>query len=148
MSDSLSALCKDDVAKVSVVTHEHLPPHTQELDNYFPDITDSRCQLIRKAFKTDSGSLPEELQDEFVDYINDSIAENSFESLSLTKFWSTAASSFPTVAKKCVRSLLMLPSMRRSGQAAPALCVIKNKLRSRLAIKDDMSVSLKDCTEG
>lgn len=51
-SDSLSSLCRDDVNKVSVVIREHLFFLSEELDNYFPNITDSDCQLIRNRFKT------------------------------------------------------------------------------------------------
>ena len=142
MSDSLSVLCEDDVNEVSDLIHKHLVSLSQELENYFPDITDLDCKLIRNPLKVDPTSLPDELQEEFIDFVNDSTAKDSFDSLSLTRFWSTMACSYPTLAKNCVRNLLMFPSTYRCEQGFSALCLIKNKLRSRLAVKDDIRVAL------
>ncbi|XP_076038386.1 zinc finger BED domain-containing protein 5-like [Oratosquilla oratoria] len=85
----------------------------QELENDFPDITDLDCQLIRNPLEVDPTSLPDELQQEFIEFVNDSTAKDSFDSLSLTRFWSTMACSYPTLAKNCVRNLLMFPSTYR-----------------------------------
>ncbi|XP_076038389.1 zinc finger BED domain-containing protein 5-like [Oratosquilla oratoria] len=113
MSDNLSVLCKDDVNEVSGLIHKHLVSLSQELENYFPDITDLDCQLIRNPLDVDPTSLPDELQEEFIGFVNDSIAKDSLDSLSLTRFWSTMACSYPTLAKNCVRNLLMFPSTYR-----------------------------------
>ncbi|KAK4308214.1 hypothetical protein Pmani_020061 [Petrolisthes manimaculis] len=142
MSDSLSVLCEDDVNEVSDLINKHLVSLSQELENYFPDITDLDCKLIRNPLKVDPTSLPDELQEEFIDFVNDSTAKDSFDSLSLTRFWSTMACSYPTLAKNCVRNLLMFPSTYRCEQGFSALCLIKNKLRSRFAVKDDIRVAL------
>ena len=120
----------------------------QELDKYFPDITDLDCQLIRNPLKVDPTFLPDELQEEFIDFVNDSTAKDSFDSLSLTRFWSTMACSYPTLAKNFVRNLLMFPSIYRCEQGFSALCLIKNKLRSRLAVKDDIRVALSKTVGG
>ncbi|XP_076069744.1 zinc finger BED domain-containing protein 5-like [Oratosquilla oratoria] len=138
MSDSLSVLCKDDVNEVSGLIHKHLVSLSQELENYFPHITDLDCQIIRNPLKVDPTSLPDELQEEFID----STAKDYFDGLSLTRFWSTMACSHPTLAKNCVRNLLMFPSTYRCEQGFSALFLIKNKLRSRLAVKDDIRVAL------
>ena len=142
MSDSLSTLCKDDVDEVSSLIQKHLISLSQELDKYFPDITDLDCQLIWNPLKMDPRSFPEELHAEFIDFVNDSTAKDSFDSLSLTRFWSTMACSYPTLAKNCVRNLLMFPSTYRWEQGFSALCLIKTKLRSRLVVKDDIRVAL------
>ncbi|XP_076049554.1 zinc finger BED domain-containing protein 5-like [Oratosquilla oratoria] len=142
MSDSLSVLCKDDVNEVSGLIHKHLVSLSQELENYFPDITDLDCQLIRNPLKVDPTSLPDELQEEFIDFVNDSTAKDSFDSLPLTRFWTAMACSYPTLAKNCVRNLPMFTSTYRCEQGFSALRLIKNKLCSRLAVKDDIRVVL------
>ena len=88
MSDSLSSLCKNenDVDDISGLIQKHFASPSQELDKYFPDITDLDCHLILNPWKMDPRSLPDELQDEFVDFVSDSTAKDYFDSLSLTRF--------------------------------------------------------------
>ena len=86
MSDSLSTLCKNEnaVDEISGLIQKHFASPSQELDKYFPDITDLDCHLILNPWKMDPRSLPDELQDEFVDFVSDSTAKDYFDSLSLT----------------------------------------------------------------
>lgn len=113
-----------------------------ELDNYFPDITDLNYQLIQNPLKMDPTSLPDELQEEFIDFVNNPAAEDSFDSLTLTSFWSAMASFYPALTHECVQNLLMFPSTYCCEQGFSALCLMKNKLRSRVAVKDDIRVAL------
>lgn len=141
-SDSLSALCKDDVDEVIGLIQKHLVSLSQELDNYFPDITDLDRQLIQKPLKMDPTSLPDELQEEFFDLVNNPAAADSFDSLSLTGFWSTMASSYPALTKKCVQSLLVFPTTYCCEQGFSALVLMENKLRSHVTVTDGIRVAL------
>ena len=70
-----SGLCKGDLDEVIVLIQKHLVSLSQELDKYFPDITDLDCQLIRNPLKMDPRSLPDELQDQFIDYVSDLVRQ-------------------------------------------------------------------------
>lgn len=84
-SNSVVALHEDEVNEISVLIQEHLTSLGKELDSYFPDISDLDCQLIRNPFKSEPRSLPDELQDEFVDLVSDSTAKDSFDSFIIKK---------------------------------------------------------------
>ena len=64
----------------------------------------------------DASSVPDDIQDEFVDLINDSTAKDAYEMLSLFKFWSKKVESYPLVPTHVVKSLLVFPSTYLSEQ--------------------------------
>ena len=50
--------------------------------SYFPELSELNVTLIRNPF------IPNEEQEEFVEFVNDSTAKDAFDTLPLIKFWS------------------------------------------------------------
>ena len=90
----------------------------------------------------DASFVPDDIQDEFVDLINDSTAKDAYETLSLVKFWLKMAESYPLVFAHVVKSLLVFPGTYLCDQGFLSLCLIKTKHRARLAVEADFRVAL------
>ena len=58
----------------------------------------------------DANSLPDNIQDEFVDLTNDYTVKDAYKTLSLVKFWLKMAESYPLVSTHVVKPLLVFPS--------------------------------------
>lgn len=57
------------------------------MKRYFPDVSEETLKLIRDPFHTDVGSVNDEIQEEFINFVNDSSASDLFEKESLVRFW-------------------------------------------------------------
>ncbi|XP_076056323.1 zinc finger BED domain-containing protein 5-like [Oratosquilla oratoria] len=68
---------------------EHLQSLEKEVERYFPELSQEQEALVRNPFSTelDVSSIPDEIQDEFLDLRNDSSAHDLFKVKSLTQFW-------------------------------------------------------------
>ena len=54
--------------------------------------------------------LPDNMQEEFLELVKNSVAKDAFETLYLTKFWSKTSEIYPVLSEKVLNSLLMFPS--------------------------------------
>ena len=141
--ENLSAALGDTTDQsICALVKAHLSVLRNELQDYFPDLSDSDMKMIRNPFILDVTSIPDILQEEFVELINDSNARDKFETLSLTKFWCEMSVMYPNVAKIAVKPLLMFPSTYLCEQGFSSLFLIKNKFRARMAVEDDLRLAL------
>ena len=108
---------------------------------YFSNLV-SFSKLIRNLFIVNVHLLPDNMQEEFLELVNNSVAKDAFETLSLTKFWSKMSEIYPVVSEKVLNSLLMFPSTYLCEQGFSTLLNMKTKHRSRLNIEHDLQVCL------
>ena len=118
----------------------HLSCLREEFQSYFPDLSEMNVTLIRNPFIVEVRSIPDEVQEEFVEFVNDSTAKDAFETLPLIKFWSKMSAYYPSVC--AVSGLLMFPSTYLCEQGFSALFFIKNRFRSRLSVEPDLRIAL------
>ena len=72
-----SAVTSQNVTRSQELVQEHLSSSKKEFLSYFPDLSLLDAKLIRSPFTVDASSVPDDIQDEFVDLINDSTAKKS-----------------------------------------------------------------------
>ena len=96
--------------EVTQLVQAHLASLRNELQSYFPDLSEIESKLIRNPFVVNVQSLPDSIQKEFLDSVNDSFAKDAFETLTLTKFWTKMSVTYPVVSDIVLNSLLMFPS--------------------------------------
>ena len=78
---------------------DHLASLQSEIKRYFPDVAEGILNLIRDPFHTDVASVNDEIQEEFIDLVNDSSASDLFEKESLVRFWCKISKSYPHVSE-------------------------------------------------
>uniref|UniRef100_K7FML1 Uncharacterized protein n=1 Tax=Pelodiscus sinensis TaxID=13735 RepID=K7FML1_PELSI len=85
---------------------EHLRKLRDEFQRYFPEVDRTRDGLsfIRNPFTTDVNSVPEDLQEEFLDLKND------FAGVYTEKLWASMTRSYPNLSAHAVRFLLPFAS--------------------------------------
>jgi hypothetical protein len=120
----------------------HLSSLRNEILSYFPDLSELDAKLIRNPFMVEVRSLPEALQEQFIDLVNDSTAQDAFERLPLVKFWCKMCESYPTVADMAISTLLTFPSTYLCEQGFSALFSMKTKFRARLSAGEELRVAL------
>lgn len=94
-------------------------------------MSELESKLIRNPFIVNVHLHPDSMQEEFLELVNDSVAKDAFETLSLTKFWSTMSETYPVVSDVVLNSLLMFPSTYLCEQGFSTLLNMKTKHRSR-----------------
>uniref|UniRef100_K7G8N1 DUF4371 domain-containing protein n=1 Tax=Pelodiscus sinensis TaxID=13735 RepID=K7G8N1_PELSI len=79
---------------------------------YFPEVDRTRDGLsfIRNPFTTDVSSVPEDLQEEFLDLKNDFTAQDLYQQSTIEKFWASVTGSYPNLSAHAVRFLLPFAS--------------------------------------
>lgn len=122
----------------------HLESLEEEFQQYFPELTEEEEALVRNPFSAtlDISSIPDEVQDEFLDLRNDSTARDLFREKSVTQFWCTMHQSYSKVSMLALRVLLPFASTYLCEAGFSTLVHIKTKNRNRLDIEDDMRLAL------
>ena len=117
------------IGNLEVAQHvqAHLASLQKELQSYFPELSEIESKLIRNPFVVNVQSLPDSIQEEFLDLVNDSFAKDAFETLTLTKFWTKMSVTYPAVSDIALNSLLMFPSTYLCEQGFSTLLNMKNK---------------------
>ena len=137
-----SAVTSQNVTRSQELVQEQLSSLKKEFLSYFPDLSLLHAKLIRSPFTVDASSVPDDIQDEFVDLINDSTAKKAYETLSLVKFLWKTAESYPLVSPHFAKSFLVFPSTYLCEQGLSSLCLIKTKHCARLAVEASLRVAL------
>ena len=88
----------------------HLVSLRMELQSYFPELSKVESKLIRNPFIVNVQSLPDSIQEEFLELVNDSVAKDAFETLTLTKFWTKMSVTYPVVSDVVLNSWLIFTS--------------------------------------
>uniref|UniRef100_UPI00358FBA27 zinc finger BED domain-containing protein 5-like n=1 Tax=Myxine glutinosa TaxID=7769 RepID=UPI00358FBA27 len=122
----------------------HLESLEKEFQRYFPELTGEEVALVRNPFSAtlDVFSLPDEVQDEFLDLRNDSPARDLFQEKSVTQFWCAMHQSYSKVSMLALRVLLPFASTYLCEAGLSTLVHIKTKTRNRLDVEDDMRLAL------
>ncbi|XP_064097727.1 zinc finger BED domain-containing protein 5-like [Macrobrachium nipponense] len=123
-----------------------LAPLRIELHSYFPELSEVESKLIRNPFTVNVHLLPDNLQEEFLELVNDSAAKDSFETLTLTKFWTRMSETYPVVSDVVLNSFLIFPSIYRCEQGFSTLLNMKTKHRSRLNVEHGLRVCRSNTT--
>ncbi|XP_068243872.1 zinc finger BED domain-containing protein 5-like [Palaemon carinicauda] len=67
---------KQDVMQL---VQSHLASLRMELQSYFPELSELESKLIRNPFIVNVHLLPDNMQEEFLELVNDSVAKDAFE---------------------------------------------------------------------
>ena len=120
---------------VTQLVQAHLVSLRMKLRSYFSELSEVESKLIRNPFVVNVQSLPDSIQEEFLELMNDSVAKDAFETLTLTKFWTKMSVTYPIVSDVVLNSLLIFPSTYLCEQGFSTFLNIKSKLRSRLNVE-------------
>ena len=118
---------------------QHLVNLWKEFFTYFPEIFDVDLELVRKPFAIPIEKFTDDLQDELIDFRNESACKDMFETLSICKFWARVCVPYPRVGKKCIKVLLPFCIMYLCEAGFSTLVQIKTKARNRLDVEDDIA---------
>uniref|UniRef100_K7G016 DUF4371 domain-containing protein n=1 Tax=Pelodiscus sinensis TaxID=13735 RepID=K7G016_PELSI len=91
---------------------DHLRKLRDEFQPYFPEVDRTRegLSFIRNSFTTDVNSVPEDLQEEFLDLKNYFAAQDVYQQFTIEKFWASMTGSYPNLSARAVRFLLSFAS--------------------------------------
>ncbi|XP_042203807.1 zinc finger BED domain-containing protein 5-like [Homarus americanus] len=123
---------------------QHLKSLESELKNYFPEFEEEDGKLVRNPFSgtLDIATIPSDVQDEFLDLKNDSVAKDLYEERSLTVFWRSMYQSYLKVSEIALRVLLPFSTTYLCECGFSTLLHIKSKSRNRLGVDPDMRCAL------
>lgn len=148
MFENLSSQVETFNGEVGDNLREEISNHLQSLENefqhYFPELTEDEAALVRNPFSPhlNIDSIPDEVQDEFLDMKNDSSARSLFGEKLLTQFWCVMYKSYPNISMLALRVLLPFVSTYLCESGFSTLLHIKTKARNRLTVEDDMRLAL------
>ncbi|KAG7178162.1 Zinc finger BED domain-containing protein 5-like 3, partial [Homarus americanus] len=86
----------------------HLKYLESELKRFFPEFEEEERKLVRNPFSDtlDIAAIPDDGQDEFLDFKNEFVARDLYEVKYLTVFWCSMYQSYPKVSEIALRVLL------------------------------------------
>ena len=76
-----SAVTSQNMTRIQELVQEHLSSLKKEFLSYFPDLSLLDAKLIRSPCTVDASSVPDDIQDEFVDLIDDPTIKDAYETL-------------------------------------------------------------------
>ena len=123
---------------------EHLDCLGKEFTKYFPGINteDALIAIARNPFKCVVETIPEDIQEEFLELGHDSFAKDEFQILSLSNFWAKMYLVYPIVSKQVLRIIIPFSSTYLCESEFSSLLAIKTKSRNKLEVEDDLRCSL------
>lgn len=148
MFENLCSVVQEFEGELDVNLKEEITGHLESLEKefqrYFPELTEEEAALVRNPFSAsvNVASIPDEVQDEFLDLRNDSSARDLFHEKLLTQFWCAMYQSYPNVTMLAFRVLLPFASTYLCESGFSTLLHIKTKARNRLNVEDDMRLAL------
>lgn len=124
----------------------HLDSLDEQFERYFPELTQEEAALVRNPFSPslDVASLPDRIQDEYLDLRNDSSVRDLYNEKNLNQFWCTMYRSYPAVSLQALKILVPFASTYLCESGFSCLLQIKTKARNRLNVEDDMRLALSD----
>ena len=136
MFETLSSVVKDTLdINVSSEILQHLVNLQKEFLIYFPEISAVDLELVRKPFGMPIEKVTDDLQNELIDFRNDSTCKDMFETLSICEFWARVCVSYPRIGKECIKVLLPFSSTYLYEVGFSSLVAMKTKARNRLDVK-------------
>ncbi|XP_068234222.1 zinc finger BED domain-containing protein 5-like [Palaemon carinicauda] len=115
---------------------EHLQSLEKEVKRYFPELSQEQEVLVRNPFCTelDVSSIPDEIQDEYLDLRNDSSAHDLFKAKYVTQFWCGMYQSYSKISMIPLRVLVPFASTYLCEAGFSTLVDMKTKNRKRLEL--------------
>jgi len=147
MFENLSGVIQESEADLQEIQHDitaHLESLENEFERYFPELTEEESLPVRNPFSSalNVASLPDDVQDEFLELRNDSSARDQFKEKTLNEFWCGMHQKYANVAALALRVLLPYASTYLCESGFSTLLHIKSKSRNRLNPENDMRLSL------
>ena len=141
MKDQEATKLETDL-KLEIIAH--LDGLEKQFHRYFPELDQEDAALVRNPFAPtlDVASLPDQIQDKYLDLRNDSSSRDLFDELSLNQFWCTMYKSYPKVALQAFKVLIPFASTYLCESGFSTLLQIKSKTRNKLNVGDDMRIAL------
>ena len=141
MFNNLSDISElNDELKTNIV--QHLKELESEFKSYFPEISADDLLLARNPFRVSPENVEDELQDQLIDLKNNSSCRDLFETLPLTEFWLSMASSYPEIGKTVLKKLLPFTSTWLCESAFSALVYMKSNQRNRFDVEHDIRCAI------
>ena len=99
MFDKLSSYKIDKQLKALFI--KHLQSIEYEFQHYFLELKEEEAILARNPFSTslNVSDIPYEMQEQFIDFKNDSTACEVYHEKSLSQFWCEMSESYPQISK-------------------------------------------------
>lgn len=123
---------------------QHLRSLEEEFSRYYADVDPESpsWKLTQNPFVTDVLQLPDDIQEDFLEFKTDSTAKDDFQLLALEKFWLKRYKINPRVAEIPLRMLVQFSSTYLCEAGFSTLVAIKSKQRNLLKVENDLRVAL------
>ncbi|XP_046987716.1 SCAN domain-containing protein 3-like [Schistocerca americana] len=111
-----------------------------DIINLFHNSCDDKIyyRLVTDPFHIDVDVLPDRLQEEVLEIKNDSAAKYDFNKMDKPLFWVKYLTVYPSTAEQALKLYLPFSSTYLCERAFSEIVAIKNKLRSKLSIANDL----------
>ena len=142
MLDRLSSYKIDEQLKTLMI--EHLQSMEYEFQHYFSELKEKEPILARNPFSNflDVSNIPEEMQEQFIEFKNDSTAHDIYHKKPLSQFWCDMTESYPQISKLGFRTLLSFATTYLCESGFSTLLHIKTKERNRMKVEHKMRLAL------
>uniref|UniRef100_UPI0035901B2D zinc finger BED domain-containing protein 5-like n=1 Tax=Myxine glutinosa TaxID=7769 RepID=UPI0035901B2D len=127
-------VAKDVVTLLSCLQEEFL--------HYFPEIGREGLALMRNPFLVKVSDVQDDLQDELIEFQNDSGCTDVFEASSISELWPKMMGSYPNIAKECLRKLLLFTTTYLCESGFSTFVQLKTKARNGLECEADPRCAL------
>ena len=143
MLDRLSSYKIDEQLKTLMI--EHLQSMEYEFQHYFSELKEEEeAILARNPFSNslDVSDIPEEMQEQFIEFKNDSTARDIYHEKPLSQFWCDMTESYPQISKLGFQTLLPFATTYLCESGFLTLLHIKTKERNRMKVEHKMRLAL------
>uniref|UniRef100_UPI00358F59FB protein FAM200C-like n=1 Tax=Myxine glutinosa TaxID=7769 RepID=UPI00358F59FB len=127
---------------------EHLSSLQEEFRHYFHEIDaneNAQLKLARNPFRCTVDDLPDGIQEEFLELINNTAAKEEFQEqqqFSSSNCWAKMLSAFPKTSEFALKVLIPFSSTYLCESGFSTLLVIKSNAQNRLDAEADMRCAL------
>ncbi|XP_049964484.1 protein FAM200B-like [Schistocerca serialis cubense] len=108
-----------------------------KISNHLQHLIDE-FELATDPFHVDVDLLPDRLQEEVLEIKNDSTGKYDFEKMDKPLFWVKYLMVYPSTTEQALKLYLPFSSTYLCERAFSVVVAIKNKLRSKLSIANDL----------
>ena len=125
----------------------HVSILSKEVSCYFPNLQefDKLYRFINTSFALKLDDLPStnnQIQEEFIDMLNDESAKNVYTKMCCSDFWIAMIQNFPDLIKIALKGLTPFATTYEREAVFSTLFHIESKYRNRLEVVYDMKVAL------
>ena len=129
------------------VIKRHVSILCEETFRYFPNLqeSDKLYRFINSPFGLELDNLPSsnnEIQEQFIDMVNDGSAKHLHREMCCSDFWIAMAQPYPNLAKMALKVLIPFATTYECDAAFSTLLHIKTKYQNRLDVTNDMRFAL------